>query len=271
VPTIRGSVTSKGFGVPYAGPPAQFVPPTGLAEDDVLYVLVEHDTGTTRAISGMTIVPVLDAQPGGGRLITLFREVQGASPRTTITATGGGTLANDVAMAVAYSGAEPDIGNEATVLSYNGNPTGVDPVTGTGLTVPANDSVLLGFSQSVAGTAGFTSLGAQDSFRIEAKDVDAGATGTVSIDVSNEWGNSTLALVTVSPPSSGDYTPTNLNATTIDNDSIGLTWDAVPGVSRYAVERDGVIIDDNVTTNSYTDNGLAAGTTYSYYVMSVLP
>lgn len=67
------------------------------------------------------------------------------------------------------------------------------------------------------------------------------------------------------------YIPENLVATAIDSDSIGLTWDAVDGVTRYVVERDGVIIDDNVLTNSYTDNGLSPATTYSYYVMSVLP
>jgi hypothetical protein len=263
VPTQRGSVTTKGFGVAYS-----YAAPTGLATGDVLYVLVEHDVGSTRAISGMTIVPNLNAVAVDGRLQTVFHEVQGGTPKTTITATGGGTLANDVSMAVAYSGA--DITNEASVVSYNQNPGGSDPASGTGITVADNGSVLLAFAYNITGVAGFTNLGTEGSLRIQADDVDAGATGAISIDVVNSFGHAMVGLVTV-PPLSTDKTPQNLNATTIDNDSIGLTWDAVSGISRYAVERDGVIIDDNVTTNSYTDNGLSPGTTYSYYVMSVLP
>lgn len=77
-------------------------------------------------------------------------------------------------------------------------------------------------------------------------------------------GTSAISLVSI--------VPRNLIATTVDDDSIELDWDAVAGATRYIVERDDspwVVIADNVLTNTYTDTGLDPSTEYTYRVRSV--
>ncbi len=63
-------------------------------------------------------------------------------------------------------------------------------------------------------------------------------------------------------------TPTGLKATAISSSQISLSWSASTdnvGVAGYRVYRNGVLIG-SPSSNSYTDSGLAASTSYSYTV-----
>ncbi|MEV0455510.1 extracellular catalytic domain type 1 short-chain-length polyhydroxyalkanoate depolymerase [Catellatospora methionotrophica] len=64
--------------------------------------------------------------------------------------------------------------------------------------------------------------------------------------------------------------PTGLAVTGVTNVSVGLSWSAVSGATGYHVYRGGVKVTASpVGGPSYTDNGLAASTTYSYTVRAV--
>ncbi|MDR3539367.1 MAG: cell wall-binding repeat-containing protein, partial [Desulfosporosinus sp.] len=85
-----------------------------------------------------------------------------------------------------------------------------------------------------------------------------------SINATNDGSN------TPSIPS----TPTNLTATTVSSSQIKLTWDSVSGATSYyvygATSSSGTYTNlATVTTSSYTNTGLWAGTTYYYKVQAV--
>jgi len=71
-------------------------------------------------------------------------------------------------------------------------------------------------------------------------------------------------VVDTQPPS----TPGNLTATAVSSSQINLSWTASTdnvGVAGYDVYRNGVKVG-STTSTSYSDTGLAASTTYSYFV-----
>ena len=78
------------------------------------------------------------------------------------------------------------------------------------------------------------------------------------------------------PPSSGadtqpPTTPTNLRRGAATTTSIELLWDAATdnvGVARYRILRNGSAVG-TTTGTSFTDTGLAAGTSYSYTVIAL--
>ena len=82
------------------------------------------------------------------------------------------------------------------------------------------------------------------------------------------------ATVDFSNWSPTDTTPpakvTGLQATPISSSQIDLSWNAntEPDLDHYNVYRDGVLIA-SVTTTTYSDMGLTAGTTYTYEVSAV--
>ncbi|MBD3190504.1 MAG: S8 family serine peptidase [Candidatus Heimdallarchaeota archaeon] len=82
------------------------------------------------------------------------------------------------------------------------------------------------------------------------------------------------AVAAVDGGSSGDTTPpaqvTGLTATAVSSSQIDLSWDAntESDLSYYKIYRDGNYIADS-TTNSYSDTGLTAETTYTYEVSAV--
>ncbi|WP_436971908.1 fibronectin type III domain-containing protein, partial [Paenibacillus popilliae] len=63
--------------------------------------------------------------------------------------------------------------------------------------------------------------------------------------------------------------PTNLTATATSNTEATLKWDAMPGADEYVVKRRNSSFVTKVTTNSFTDTGLIAGSSYGYYVHAV--
>jgi hypothetical protein len=258
-PTQVGSAVTKGFGASYP-----MAAPTGLAEDDVVVVQITDYALGDRSLSGFTEVTPPDFNLSGKRCRVLIG-LMGSSPPANFSPTGG--LTNDDVIITAWRGVDfANIDVQTGTRADDGSGAWTLP----GITVDTSESLLLVCSNGITAITGFTQAGAVSDLEQNQDEFTAGASGGLSATLIP----STVALwaiLVLPPPSAGDYTPENLNATTIDSDSIGLTWDAVPGVSRYAVERDGVIIDNNVLTNSYTDNGLSPSTLYSYYVMSVLP
>jgi fibronectin type 3 domain-containing protein len=74
-------------------------------------------------------------------------------------------------------------------------------------------------------------------------------------------------------PTSPPAAPTGLEALAVSESGIDLTWTATPGVNLYTVQRrlPGGTFTDVVTGlsgTSYSDTGLAAGTTYEYQVLA---
>jgi hypothetical protein len=65
--------------------------------------------------------------------------------------------------------------------------------------------------------------------------------------------------------------PQGLVATTIDDDSIDLTWTAFPEATAYDIERDGVVITVDHPSNAALDAGLEPSTEYTYRVRGVMP
>ena len=62
--------------------------------------------------------------------------------------------------------------------------------------------------------------------------------------------------------------PTGLQVTPVSGTQINLAWDNM-GAYNYDIERDGVVIVQDHTTNSYSDTGLTAGVEYDYRVRTV--
>ncbi len=64
--------------------------------------------------------------------------------------------------------------------------------------------------------------------------------------------------------------PTGLAVTGSTNSSVSLSWNAVSGAAGYNVYRDGVKANaGTITGTTYTDSGLASGTSYGYTVKAV--
>ncbi|MEV0096876.1 PHB depolymerase family esterase [Streptomyces sp. NPDC050738] len=62
--------------------------------------------------------------------------------------------------------------------------------------------------------------------------------------------------------------PTGLAATASTGTSVSLSWNAVAGAASYRVHRGGTEVG-SPTATTFTDSGLASGTTYSYTVAAV--
>lgn len=75
----------------------------------------------------------------------------------------------------------------------------------------------------------------------------------------------------VRPRDSGPQTPNQvqgLGASANGQTQIDLTWTAIVGVSRYNVRRSGVSVGTS-SSPSFSDTGLAAGTTYNYTASAI--
>lgn len=63
-------------------------------------------------------------------------------------------------------------------------------------------------------------------------------------------------------------TPQGLTGTAVTSTQIDLEWRTVTTATSYDIERDGSILVNGHTTNTYSDTGLTAGATYVYRVRS---
>ncbi len=82
--------------------------------------------------------------------------------------------------------------------------------------------------------------------------------------------NTTTVTTPAAPDTTAPSTPTNLAGSAISATQINLTWTASTdniGVAGYDVYRGGSKVA-TVTTTSFGDAGLTAGTAYSYYVIA---
>jgi chitodextrinase len=91
----------------------------------------------------------------------------------------------------------------------------------------------------------------------------------------NQSSASNTASATTAAASTADTTaptaPTNLTATAASTSSISLSWGASSdnvGVTGYRIYRNSSLVA-TVSGTSYTDSGLASGTTYSYFVRAI--
>jgi poly(hydroxyalkanoate) depolymerase family esterase len=98
-----------------------------------------------------------------------------------------------------------------------------------------------------------------------------GAAGSYFLDticssyyIARAWGLDGAAP----PPADGPPAPSGLTATGRDDTTVSLSWSTVDGAASYAVYRDGARLA-TVSTTSYTDSGLAPGTTHSYAVSAI--
>ena len=69
--------------------------------------------------------------------------------------------------------------------------------------------------------------------------------------------------------SNGIPQPTGLTATAVSSTQVNLAWNSVPNATTYWIYR-GTYVPAIVTTTSYTDNAVSAGTSYSYAIAAVV-
>ncbi len=77
-----------------------------------------------------------------------------------------------------------------------------------------------------------------------------------------------ILQASATPDSTPPSTPTNLTSTTVSGSAIGLSWAASTdnvGVDHYQIYRNGTAIGTSAS-NSYTDNTVSAGSSYTYTV-----
>jgi chitodextrinase len=146
----------------------------------------------------------------------------------------------------------------------------------------ANYDTLSGTSMAtphVSGVAGLIAAADSSLTNVEIRDIltstaeDLGDTGW---DQYFGYGivDAEAAINVVDGGSSGDTTPpaqvTGLTTTAVSTSQIDLTWDAnsESDLDHYNVYRDGTKIVETVS-ESYSDTGLTAGTTYTYEVSAV--
>jgi hypothetical protein len=164
-------------------------------------------------------------------------------------------------------------------------PTGLTPTSGDGsvtLDWTANtETDLAGYNvyQSTDNTTFTkvnTSLITTNSYSVTGLTNDTTYYFTVSaVDTSgNESAQSTSVSATPTAPTTTDTTPpgevTALSETHTDT-TVDLTWTNPTDTdfSHSKVYRDGVLVGDNITTSSFSDSALTAGTDYTYKVTTV--
>jgi chitodextrinase len=97
-----------------------------------------------------------------------------------------------------------------------------------------------------------------------------------AVDTSgNESAEAVTTPATITTPQATDTTPpsepTNLTATLTTSSSIALSWNASTdnvGVGGYRVYRNGTEVGSVTSGTSYTNTGLSANTTYTFYVIA---
>jgi hypothetical protein len=171
-----------------------------------------------------------------------------------------------------WSAAQPEVAGSATGTGTSGTVAASSATAGASYAFAAFG---LGGTSAFLNTwnGGFTWDGGtvgSGRFRVAVKDSLSGETlsTTETWDTSRQWRGVLAAYVTEATPAVGG--PENIVATAISDDAIDVTWDAVSGAVGYDVRRDGVVIQADHPTTSYSDSGLTPLTEYDYDVRGVL-
>jgi fibronectin type 3 domain-containing protein len=105
-----------------------------------------------------------------------------------------------------------------------------------------------------------------------ANNLNSGSTYTFTVKAVSSAGsesapsNSVTAKTTGEPPAV--EVPSGLTVTDVTSNSVTLKWQSAAGAEKYNIYRNGNKIAD-VSSTSYTDTSLNAGTDYNYQVSSV--
>ena len=190
------------------------------------------------------------------------------------------SLLSSSAYAVAGSSATATIVDDDVVLTAPADPSNLAAVavsaTQINLTWSDNSANEDGFriERSIDGT-NFTVLATVGADTASYSDLTVAASTTYQyrVQAHNTAGLSTFSdIASATTPAAGDTTapstPAGLTAIGTTADSISLSWTASTdnvGVTGYEIWRNGALLG-TTTGTSYIDSGLAASTTYSYYV-----
>ena len=225
------------------------------------------------ASSGATSYKVYRSTTSGGPYTAIATN---ATTSYTNTGLANGTTYYYVVTAVNSSG-ESGYSNQASATTIPAPPTGLSATAG-------NAQVTLTWNAS----SGATSYNARRSttnggpYTVIATNITTTsytntglANGTTyyyvvsAVNASGESANSSQASATTIPAAPGGLTATAGNA------QVTLTWNASSGATSYNARRSTTnggpytVIATNITTTSYTNTGLANGTTYYYVVTAV--
>lgn len=235
---------------------------------------------------------------GGGGSVLIARGVTGGDPPVTggqlvatVTFTAkqspGPTAVNFAAGSMVVSSTT---NTDILTATTGGTYTIVDPPPTVAINSPSDNSVVSGnvtiattatddvgvvkVEFSVDGTLAGTDATSPYSFNWDSTTVSSGNHTLSAVSFDTGSNSSTPDSITVSVDNEPPSDPSGLTATVVSGSQIDLTWDAGTdnvGVVSYEVYRNGtkIDIDPPLITNGYSDTGLSAGMTYSYYVKAV--
>jgi len=126
--------------------------------------------------------------------------------------------------------------------------------------------------RSSSSSGSYTSVGSSSTTAYTDTGLDPNTTYYYKVMAYNSYGYSPYSSVIFGTTALA--APTNLSATAISSSQINLTWTGVSGATNYIVSRSSTVDGTyssiaTVSTNSYSNTGLTAGTTYYYKVQTL--
>ncbi len=214
-----------------------------------------------KLIDGVDVVPAFQGKVVSNGILNVYKSMTGSTPppSSTKTSTFTGTVSSTTVDQVHYF----DLTATGTISATLSWPAGPDV-----------DMYLYAPGVNVYGTGYVTR--AYTTANPETLSYSATITGTWAIRVNYYSGSSASYTLSVTYPVSGtvDTTPpaqvTGLTANAVSTSQINLAWNAntEPDLANYKIYRGGILLT-STTVTSYSDTGLASGTSYSYQVSAV--